>query len=74
MEDLLDYLLYALFGHRITHVKKSVNGWVITFEDEVYICLDKDDLEVIYSLYNERFERLDDEERARYGTIFSLCV
>lgn len=74
MENLLDYLLYALFGHNVTDVLRFNLSWVITFEDEVRICLDEADLEVIRNLYNERYERLDDEERARYEKIFSLCV
>lgn len=74
MENLLDYLLYALFGHNVTSVSRFTLKWVITFEDEVRISLDEDDLAVIRSLYNERYEYLDDDERARYEKIFSLCV
>lgn len=75
MENLLDYLLYALFGHNVTSVSKfNPLKWVITFENEVSICLDVDDLAVIRNLYDERYERLDDVERARYEKIFSLCV
>lgn len=79
MECLLDYLLYALFGHNVTSVgpsyfKSGVKGWTIVLEDRVYITLDERDLAVIRALYEERKERLDDEERARYKKIFDLCV
>ena len=82
MENLLDYLLYALFGHNVTGVRRSIVGrdslkvetWIISFEGAVYIALDTNDLAVIRELYIKRYERLDDEERARYEKIFSLCV
>lgn len=83
MENLLDYLLYALFGHNVTDVhphsgsgNDALTGktWTITFEGQVYITLDESDLAVIRYMYNERYERLDDMERARYEKIFSLCV
>ena len=79
MESLLDYLLYALFGHNVTSVGPSyfisgVKGWTIVLEDRVYITLDERDLAVIRALYEERKKRLDDEERARYKKIFDLCV
>lgn len=83
MENLLDYLLYALFGHNVTNVhSRSGSGhdaltgkmWTIVFEDQVYITLDEDDLAVIRCLYNERYEHLGDEERSRYTKIFDLCV
>lgn len=79
MDGLLDYLLYALFGHNVTSVGKShfisgVKGWTIVLEGHVYFTLDEGDLAVIRALYEERKERLDDEERARYKKIFDLCV
>lgn len=79
MESLLDYLLYALFGHNVTSVGPSyftsgVKGWTIVLEDRVFITLDENDLSVIRNLYEERVKRLDDEERARYKKIFDLCV
>lgn len=82
MENLLDYLLYALFGHNVTNVSphkcsgvcaKFGKSWTITFEGEVYITLDEHDLGVIHELYNMRESSLDQEERARYMRIFDLC-
>lgn len=83
MENLLDYLLYALFGHNVTDVHAHEGSgssaligkyWTIVFEGHVYIALDEKDLNVIRCIYNERYERLDSEERARYERIFDLCV
>lgn len=83
MENLLDYLLYALFGHNVTSCyahdgsgNSALTGksWTIVFEDHVYITLDESDLLVIRHLYDERYDRLDDEERRRYIKIFELCV
>lgn len=83
MESLLDYLLYALFGHNVTSVEKSYkNGynasggvlWVIGLESHVFFTLDDSDLLVIRELYEKRKKRLDAEERARYKKIFDLCV
>lgn len=79
MESLLDYLLYALFGHNVTSVGpcnfiSGVKGWTIVLEDRVFFTLDERDLAVIRVLYEERKNRLDDEERARYKKIFDLCV
>lgn len=82
MENLLDYLLYALFGHNVTEVyqhagsgNSALSGktWTIVFEGHVYITLDENDLAVIRYLYDERKERLDSEERRRYERIFDLC-
>lgn len=79
MENLLDYLLYALMGHNVTSVRRmstsvSPVNWSICLEDRVYFALDEHDLSVIRQLYDERFESLDDEERARYEKIFNACV
>lgn len=83
MENLLDYLLYALFGHNVTNVyshagsgNSALTGknWTIVFEGRVYISLDESDLVIIRHLYDERAESLDAEERARYMRIFDLCV
>ena len=79
MESLLDYLLYALFGHNVTSVgpslfRSGIKGWTICIEDRVFITLDENDLAVIRNLYEKREEWLDDEERARYKKIFDLCV
>ena len=82
MENLLDYLLYALFGHNVTNVlphcgsgHDALTGkaWTIVLEDRVYFTLDEHDISVIRSIYDERYERLDSEERARYEKIFNLC-
>lgn len=78
MENLLDYLLYALFGHNVTSVSKGstlgVKSWTIVLEGHVYFVLDESDLAVIRALYEERKKRLDVEESARYKKIFKLCV
>lgn len=83
MENLLDYLLYALFGHNVTDVHPhsgsghdALTGktWTITFEGQVYITLDEHDIAVIREIYNMRYGCLDNVERARYEKIFSLCV
>lgn len=82
MENLLDYLLYALFGHNVTDVHPHAGSghsaltgktWTIVFEGHVYITIDESDLEIIRYLYENREERLDAEERARYMRIFDLC-
>lgn len=82
MENLLDYLLYALFGHNVTNVLShegsghdTLTGktWTIILEDHVYFTLDEYDLHVIRSIYDKRLEYLDSEERARYKKIFNLC-
>lgn len=79
MENLLDYLLYVLFGHNVTSVKKSSNSlgikfWIIGLEDQVYFSLDENDLAVIRALFEDRKERLDADEYARYMKIFETCV
>lgn len=82
MENLLDYLLYALFGHNVTACYANRRdalselvgqSWTIVFEDNVYIVLSEQDLVVIRQLYEERCERLNVEERYRYNKIFELC-
>lgn len=82
MENLLDYLLYALFGHNVTNVyandgsgHSALTGrtWTIVFEGHVFITLDEHDFRIIRSIYDERYERLDSEERRRYERIFDLC-
>lgn len=83
MENLLDYLLYALFGHNVTEVhahegsgSSTIKGrsWTIVFEGQVYITLDEYDLNVIRNIYNERYACLNNVERFRYERIFDLCV
>lgn len=82
MEHLLDYLLYALFGHNVTSVQKNDGSfhsaltgktWTIVFEGYVYITLDECDLLVIRSIYDMRYEYLNSEERFRYERIFDIC-
>lgn len=83
MENLLDYLLYALFGHNVTAVYAN-NGsgynaltgrtWTIVFEGHVYITIDESDLRIIRNRYAELMELFDDEEKARYQRIFDMCV
>lgn len=76
MEKLIDYLIYALCGHNYV-VKSCVRDrlksrmWMTTFEGEVRIILDEDDLTVLKEIYNTR--DLDDEERRRYEKLFSDC-
>jgi len=79
MQGLLDYLLYALFGHNVTSVHHGSTSlepvvWTICFEGEVYITLSESDLRVIRQLYDERSPYLNDEVRARYEKIFNACV
>lgn len=82
MENLLDYLLYALFGHNVTSVHTNDGSghsalvgktWTICLEEQVYFTLDEHDLMVIRHLYDERKERMDDDERERYLKIFNAC-
>ena len=83
MENLLDYLLYALFGHNVTDVHTNEGSgcsaimgrtWTIVFEDRVYITLDECDLNVIRSIYKERYDRMHSDERMRFERIFELCI
>ena len=77
MENLLDYLMYALCGYNY-QVKRCANSgtnlrqWIITFEGVVSIVLDESDISVLKEIYSIR--TLDDEERGRYERLFSLCV
>ena len=82
MENLLDYLLYALFGHNVTNVYTNADSgnsalmgrsWTIVLEGHVYFILDECDLQIIRNLYDMRAERLADDERAIYMKIFDLC-
>lgn len=77
MENLLDYLIYALMGHdvSVSKGKSNVTGkrqWTLTFEESVHIVLDESDLHVIRYLYEVR--TMDDDDRARYQKLFLLCV
>lgn len=79
MENLLGYLLCALFGHNVTKVHSHNNAilgkiWSISLEERVVIVLDETDLKVIRDLYCHRYDCLDDETRARYKKIFDACI
>lgn len=83
MENLLDYLLTALFGHNVTSVHSNVGSansvltgknWVFCLEGHVYFILDEDDLNVIRRLYESRKANLDEEDQKRYNKIFDACV
>lgn len=77
MENLLDYLICALMGHNVS-VRKWTSDvtkkrqWMLTFEDSVQIILDESDLHTIRYIYDVR--TMDDDDRARYDKLFSLCV
>lgn len=83
MENLLDYLLFALFGHNVTSVRVYDGSdylvlkgrtWTICLEECVTIALDEADLRVIRELYESRKDYLDEDERKRYEKIFDICV
>lgn len=83
MKDLLDYLLFALFGHDVTSVhvndgsgNSALTGktWTICLEGYVYFTLDEADLRVIRKLYKSRENYLDEDQRKRYNKIFDICV
>lgn len=83
MENLLDYLLFALFGHNVTsvHVYDGCDylvlkgrTWTICLEECITIALDEADLRVIRDLYESRKNYLDEDERKRYMKIFDICV
>lgn len=83
MENLLDYLLCALMGHNVTdvyshegsgHNALTGKSWTICLEDQVFFTLDESDLQVIHSLYERRYEWMNDDERARYLKIFNACI
>lgn len=82
MENLLYYLLYALFRHNVTNVHTNAGSgndalagktWTIVFEGQVYIVLDESDLQIIRQVYDKRKDRLYDDERARFMRIFDIC-
>lgn len=83
MENLLDYLLFALFGHNVTSVHVYDGSdyfvlkgrtWTIYLEGCVSFSLDEADLRVIRELYESRKDYLDEDERKRYKKIFDICV
>lgn len=76
MENFIDYLMYALLGHNYT-VRKNVPNcfgivsWTIVIEERVYFILDALDLDLLRNIRNSRV--LNDDEKARYDKLFSLC-
>lgn len=83
MKKLLDYLLFALFGHNVTSVhvndgcgNSALTGitWTICLEGSIFFTLDEADLRVIRKLYKSRENYLDEDERKRYDKIFDICV
>lgn len=83
MEDLLDYLLFVLFGHNVTSVHVFDGSdylvlkgrtWTICLEGCVTIALDEADLRVIHEIYESRKNYLDEDELKHYEKIFDVCV
>lgn len=83
MKNLLDYLLFALFGHNVTSVRvfdgsdyRVLKGrtWTICLEGCVSFVLDEGDLRFIHEIYESRKNYLDEDERKRYEKIFNICV
>lgn len=80
MENLIDYLIYALMGYDVRVLKSysfgeetKVRHWLLSFgfHKEVSIVLDDADLKVIKEITANR--AMDDDERARYEKLFKLC-
>ena len=78
MENLIDYLIYALMGYDV-RVSADVSfvdrrrQWLLSFglHKEVSIVLDEADLSVIMEIAANR--TMDDDERERYEKLFKLC-
>lgn len=78
MENLIDYLIYALMGYEV-RVSASVSKvtkrrqWMLSFgfHQEISIILDEADLSTIKNVATNR--KLDDDERERYEKLFNLC-
>lgn len=78
MENLIDYLIYALVGQDVHLVSKG-NGadgrrqWLLNFgyHRDVTLVFDEADIEVIKYIAANR--PLDEEERERYERFFELC-
>ena len=78
MENLIDYLIYALMGQNVHFAgrARAIGGgrsWVLNFGDhkDVTLVLDEVDIAVIKNIAANR--ELDDEERERYERLFELC-
>lgn len=77
MEDFIDYMMYALLGHNYTVIKNEPNcigleSWTVILMGSVYFCLNKDDLSLLKFIRDHKV--LDEDEKARYDKLFSLCV
>lgn len=78
MENLLDYLIYALMGQD-AHLESRGRGvtgrlqWVLSFgyHKDVTLVIDEDDVHVIKYIAANR--PMDDEDRKRYEKLFELC-
>lgn len=78
MENLIDYLIYALMGYNVhfAGLTSGIDGrrsWVLDFGDhkDVALVFDEVDIAVIKNIAANR--ELDDEERERYEKLFELC-
>lgn len=78
MENLLDYLIYALMGQNAQLVNRGYgsNGrfqWMLSFGfyKDVTLVLDEVDVEVIKFIAANH--TMDDEDRERYEKLFKLC-
>ena len=77
MEELLDYLIYALCGHEYDVEPIGVScvnycrQWLLTFCDEVTIVLNEHDIRLLKYLCVSR--ALDEESRLRYEKLFLKC-
>lgn len=78
MENLINYLIYALMGHNVHLASRTrgVNGkrqWILVFGDhkDIALVFDEADIDVIKYIAVNR--PLDDEERKRYERLFKLC-
>lgn len=77
MEELLDYLMYALLGHSYSVKRCGINfkghrQWLISFEESVSIVLDEHDINVIRFFVDNR--QLDEESKERYSKFLQLFV
>lgn len=77
MENFIEYLMYALLGHHYIVEKNEPNciglvSWTILLGGQVYFCLDQHDLSLLKYI---RYNYVQDEEtKARFDKLFSLCV
>lgn len=80
MENLLNYLLCALMQQNVTDVRVGESSigrgkiWTFWLEDTIHFTFDEADLIVIRSLYHERYEWIDEDERECYLKIFNACI